>query len=306
MTLSNVDRVLDRSDLDDLGFCEDLRHVGTPALCERIPGSWTAANGKLYINRGDGAQPTSANTRICRFSSGGWRLGNACNIYIGPLDASSHFETIGGDSLACLRFHAASPAAQPQALVVERGSFRYAGGALSGAQGSSGVSISNLNGLALLVDCDPGACTRDGISASNSSSESTTHLVTVNCTARRTGSQQVQSSNALTLHDNCIGINIAGQYGITGGGAVRIIGASKLLLSGSLIFHDRGDLYAGGNVPPPAVMAGDTSAIWLDGVVLVSAAATCQLHATAEASILRRRMPEPAGRDWGSGFFSRW
>ena len=306
LTLSNVDRVFDLIECDRDGFHVQLRHVSTPALCARIPGSWTSAGGKVYVNRADGLQPTTANTRICRYSSGSWRFENPCNVYIGPMDSHSGFETHGGDGAGCLRFYAASPAADQKALVVEHGRFRYAGGAMTGSQGASSISIQNFHGLALLVDCDASRSSRDGISASNSSSDRATHLVTIGCTSSFVGNRLTQSCNALTLHDHCIGIDVAGRYSYSAGGCVRIVGSSKLLLSGTRVAHDRGDLWAGGSVRPTAVMAGNDSTIWMDAADLEMKASEGLVHATVDATVSRRRMPPSNALDGGTGTFSAW
>ncbi|WP_100258951.1 hypothetical protein [Qipengyuania seohaensis] len=287
---SSVDRVLDRLRLDRDGFHPEYIRVASAAICNRVPGSWAYQDGKAYIHRHDGAPVTTANTYFLRPSTAVWSFASPVSIYLGGNDALSGFDTIGGNTGAALVYETSGLPAQMKALVVEGCTFRYNGGAWSVPSGGSGVRVKNLHGLALFSDCDASNNTRDGFSAGNAVAGAATHMVTVNCRAIRNGDRGAgyntsQSDNAYTLHDDSIGLDLAGQFRETSGGGVRNVGISMGLMIGTHISDDRGDRMVGGIVDPGAVVADEQSRIWLDRVALAMPPASAPIRIASGAKV---------------------
>ncbi|MEZ5682131.1 MAG: hypothetical protein R3E14_12650 [Erythrobacter sp.] len=290
VTTSSVDRVLDRLRLDRDGFYPEYIRVTNAEICNRIPGSWAYQDGKAHIHRHDGAPVTTDNTYFLRPSTAVWSFALPVSIYLGGNDASSGFDTIGGNTGAALAYETTELPSHMKALVVEGCTFRYNGGAWSVPSGGNGIRVKNLHGLALFSDCDSSNNTRDGFSAGNAIAGTATHMVTVNCRAIRNGDRlsgynTSQSDNAYTLHNDTIGLDLAGQFRETGGGGVRNVGTSAGLMIGTQISDDRGDRMVGGIVDPGAVVADEQSEIWLDRVSLAMPPASTPVRVASGAKI---------------------
>ena len=297
ITNGGVDRVLDRTRLDDDGFFPEYMRVASASRCNRIPGSWAYEGGKVYIHRHDGAQVTTANTYMLRPRAAVWSFSNPVNIYLGAADQASGFDTLGGSNGAGFVYEVTTLPAAMKAVVVERATFRYNGGADTVPSGADGVRMQGLHGLALFSDCDSSNNTRDGFSIANSLAGARGHMVTVNCRAlrngdRRNGYNTSQSDNAYTLHADTVGCDLAGDFRETGGGAIRNVGTSRGLMIGTRISNDYGDRLVGGIVDPGGVVADENAHIWLDRVELAMSPSTAPIRVAAGAEVRTRRMPD--------------
>ncbi|MGY1716397.1 hypothetical protein ACI78R_18185 [Geodermatophilus sp. SYSU D01106] len=81
------------------------------------------------------------------------------------------------------------------------------------------------------------------------------YLLTVNCSAKNNGRGQ-QSVNGLTIHEACLGVDIAGDYAFNRGGTVYNIDVSKAYLLGTVLRDDQGDAAAGATPPGAVRVAG--------------------------------------------------
>lgn len=303
-TLANVDRVIDRTRHDANGFHPDLLRVNDAAACNRIPGSWTLAGGKIYINRPDGLAVTNANTRVLRSSGGTWRFDAPTNVYLGADDTISGFDTIGGSDAAGFHYQPTTKPAAMKAVVVERSSFAYCGGSAATA---NATVIAELHGLALFADCDASNNVKDGFSAASLPSLAVkTHLLTLNCRSILNGRGSAQSCNSFTLHDASLGADFAGEFGRTNGGNVRCIGDSLAWLVGTRIDDDRGDAVMGGTTPAAAIMANDRALIWADRARVSMPPAKAHAFADSTATVALRAMPTLRSAAQGTGSVTTW
>lgn len=303
-SLSNVDRVIDRTRIDADGFLVDLRSVASAAICNRTPGSWALEGGKIYINRADGKAVTNANTRVLRSTGGTWRFDVPVSVYVGADDSISGFDTQGGSLAAGFHYQPATKPAQMKAVVVERCTFRYCGGAV---YSGNGTTISDLHGIALFADCDASNNTKDGFSAGNSAGlNSEGHLLTLNCRSIVCGGGLAQSCNGFTLHEDVVGADFAGQFARSSGGAVRCVADSLTWLVGSDIRNDRGDIVLGGTTPPGGVMANGNAQIWADRAHIAMPPAMAPVLADVGAAVRLRAMAPLRSAAQGTGTIEAW
>ena len=295
--LINVERVVDRTRVDRFGDYVDLVLVGSAALCDVTPNSWYTDGTTLYIHRLDGAKPSAANSRVYRAvyqSPLTISTTNPHNLYVDGFD----FE--GGGSCNANAQCTALPS-ESVAFILKNCSLKYAGGAVN--TGGCGLLANSWHGVVGLFDCHAGKALRDGFNFHNTSAAgAVTYVVSVNCTASDCGSYGQISANAFTLHEDCVGIDIAGRYESCRGGTVRTIGSSRCLLLGTRIAGDTGDWTA---TAPTAVMVSDTAQLWAQAVAVAMPGATSQWRADAGAVILRRNCAV-RGIDQGAGQFGTY
>lgn len=250
----------------DLWTQKDLRLVASAAICNVTPDSWYEGGGKVYVNRADGAAPTSRNTRIV-MDQNNLLLLNQINIFMGSEDGSPWILDGGRRAAsstsdgAPLRVQIASPTSARKVFVVDQVAANYAGGfgALANA-----VTLQCWSGLAALFGVSGIRPAKDGINShNNNSGEAAVNCVlTVNCHFDELGFGDNVSMNAITPHDNNnVWIDIAGRYSGGQGGTIRpdvVSGAAapRSLLVGTYIAFDKGDLFtASGSTPPTAFLA---------------------------------------------------
>lgn len=294
-TLTNVERVVDRSRLDRFGDYIDLVRVESAPICNATPNSWYTDGTTLYIHRLDGAQPTDSNSRVFRAVaqsplaiSGGSPKSMFCE----------GFDFEGGGYCSVSAQCTALPKS-PLVLVLKNCSMKYAGGALN--TGGCALLANSWHGVVGMFDCHCSKALRDGYNFHNTSAAgASTFALLVNCTATDCGSYGQTSCNALTLHEDCIGIDIAGRYESCRGGTIRNIGTSKCLLLGTEIRGDTGDWTA---TIPTAVRVTDTAQVWAQSVAVHMPSATVNWQADAGAKIYRRNCAI-RGADAGGGTFA--
>lgn len=312
-TYANCTRVIDLVNVDRDGFFPDLKHVSSPAICNRTPGSWHQDGTSIWLNRADGAAVTSANTRILRSAVAVWRMTSPVSIYMGNEDGSSGFDTQGGYSTgAGLDYRQTTLPASRKAVVVENSTFRYNGGIQSIIHTGNGVGIHDLHGLALFANCDSSNNVGDGFGIQQANvANAKGHMVTVNCRAIKLGvgsgvAAVAQSANAYTLHKALLGVDFAGDYGRAGGGTVRNIEDSLMWAAGSRFGLDHGDAINGGGTPPTAVMMNNNAKCWLDRCEVDVPTGVYGFYVGASAAVRTRNMAPNRTMNFAGGTVEGW
>jgi hypothetical protein len=268
-TLTNVNMVCDRRNLNVDGNYIELTKVSTAALCNATQNSWALEGGKIYIRRTDGSPVTTTNTRVLRSGVSTLILTAQTNIFIGGLTSGDGFDFEGG-AVGALGTNYPIAAVNPtawKAVVACDSSFKYSGGAAD-VQGRA-VSIDGLHGLALFSNCRADASITDGFNFHTAiGNGALLHAVTVNCSSRDVGGRGQISCNNWTSHEAIPGVDVCGSYKRANGGAVRSVNTGKCWFVRTYVADDRGDASAGGIVPPSAFNAEDTVEYFVDGAVV--------------------------------------
>lgn len=307
--VTNVDRVVDRLNLNQYGNYVEFLNVPTAARCNATPNSWSLVSGTVYINRADGAAVTIANTRVYRGTSRIWQLNGATqtSLYLGGQTDADGFDLEGGSTNGALDVLFTGKPASEKAIIAKNCSFKYAGG-ISGTAARC-VSVDSLHGLAAFFNCRADASQTDAFNFHDSQSISAvSRAITVNCSGYDMGRAGQTSCNGWTNHEDHIGIDVAGVYRDGQGGLCRSVNSSKAWFVGTVCRNDKGDLQvSGGTVYPAAFNTQDTAAYYLDGCHIDMPAAAYSLYTmSAGASIFYRNMKpfrQPVG---GAGTASVW
>lgn len=306
--LGACDRIVNRWDIDEWGDLKALRNVSTPTLCNTTPDSWALSGTDVYINRSDGIAVTNANTRAYRSGAANFIMSTQVNVGFFGEDGESCFVIEGSNTNAVVDFLIGSPAILPGCSVFDGVTFSQAGGVVNTSARS--VSANSFNGLVALFNCHGSAAQTDCFNVHNNNSAAKAAFLTVNCTSLNTGRPGNQSCNAYTLHEDCIGIDVCGNFQNAHGGTVRNINTSKCWLAGTFVKNDRGDavLGGGGTFQPAAVVANDTAQIWADSVKIdMPAASRAWSTSIAPGAVIRRRDCEWGGQaDAGGGTFESY
>lgn len=287
ITIGAVDRVVDRKNLDEDGNYTDLILVSTPTRCNITPNSYAYSGGILYINRIDGDPVTTTNIRVYRTSSGTIKVESNINLYMGGLDGAG-FDLEGGNGAGCISIAKLTIPTLEKAVVVNNCTFKYGGGTIQ--TGVSGVSIANNHGLAYFYNCYAAKNTTDSFNCHNylgSSLHST--FLTVNCTGLRTGGKQ-QSCNNWTIHEDVIGIDVAGTYKYSNGGNIRNIDNSKCFLIGTYVERDLGDVQAGGTVRPTGIKMDNNAIAYCFRTKVIMNSGEYGYQATSGAAIYQKEI----------------
>lgn len=261
IAVTNVNRVLDLRDKRSNNGYGELLNVATAALCNQRPGTWASVGGTVYINRADGLAVTQNNTRLVRVGcSFLLNAAAAQSVYIGSDDGLGRWEFQGSDSVAAMRVTTTSAGGSDKAFVVKNTSFTHAGGFVSTT--ARCAQFDSYPGIVALYACAGSISATDVFNCKNTYSASLPPVfLTVNCYGCPTGSYPGTSCNCWTLHDNVIGMDIAGYYDGGAGGTIHNIGTSKAALVGTYVGNDRGDKFAGGSIEPTAIRAANTCSI---------------------------------------------
>lgn len=150
-----------------------------------------------------------------------------------------------------------------RAVVLSRVSAKFAG--RPGRNGNA-YSINALNGLFAAFGCDADASSSDGFNAHRTKG-GRLHFLTVNCSAFDNG-RGVASSNGWTLHEDVVGVDLAGVYRGNAGGTIGNIARSKCWIVGSIVGDDRGDIQWGSSAAPSAIKMGGNAVAYLDSVII--------------------------------------
>lgn len=260
ITIATVEKVLDLLTKNPDGSYEEMIYATSPAACNTRPGTWTASGGKVYVNRADGLAVVNTNTRVLR-QHACFRLSSAnVSVYLGSDDGLGGWAFQGSDASGAIRVDMTNPGGSPtRALVVKNCAFSHAGGVLTTGRS---VQVNSYPGIVAFFDCSATKSRTDLYNSKNTYGASPAPaLLTVNCVGTSAGAYNGTSCNALTLHDNVIGMDIAGYYEGGAGGTVHNINTSKAALVGTYAGMDRGDKAHGGDIEPTAIRAANTATI---------------------------------------------
>ncbi|WNY15156.1 minor tail protein [Rhodococcus phage MacGully] len=300
--IANCDRVLDTRNLNAWGNYTELIKVPTPEACNLIPNSWALVSGTLYVHRMDELPVTTTNTKILRKQSFNLLVNSPINLWVEGFD----FEG-GPGNAARLDMGAAGPTAQLKAAVFSGCTFKYAGGYEAGSETATGLGAASWNGLVASFNCQSDANMTDGFNFHNGRNVPSPFSLTVNSAARDNGRLNSQSCNGLTYHESCIGMDFGGLYEANRGGSVRNIDSSKLLMVGSRVRNDKGDLGVGGGMPPTAIRIDGTSELWCDNVTVeMPRGQFAYSTGTGTAKIHRRNCAPVPQPDFGPGVFDTY
>ena len=262
---ANVDKVLDTKQLNRYGNYGELVNVATAAICNVTPNSFASVSGTLYVNRADGAQPTTSNTIVLLSAgtvSGLPYVRTATNVFVGGINPGNGFDVQGASQNGAMDIYIASPTATQHVCVVKDSSFKYAGGIVNVAP--RGVSVDSFNGLTALFNCRADANATDAFNFHNSNAANGEYFICVNCTGFDNGRNPNTSNNGWTSHDNVVGIDVAGYYDGNRGGSCRSINTAQGWLVGTYVKNDQGDIAFGGSIPPTAFQVDNTAVYWLE------------------------------------------
>jgi hypothetical protein len=301
------DRVVDRWQLDRYGDFVALKNVATAAICNVTPGSWTVSGSVLYVNRADGLAVTNANTRAYRGSAANFIMTTQVNVGFFAEDGNSGFDIEGSNANGVIDFLITAPGATG-CSVFSHCRFLQAGGLINTA--ARAISINSFNGLVAFFNCSGSGAQTDIYNFHNNYGAAKAACLLVNCTSPGTGKNGNQSCNAFTMHEDCIGIAVAGYLREGHGGTMRHINTSRCWVVGTDIGNDLGDavLGGGGSFQPAAVVANDTAIIWADSVTIDMPGGTRAwvTSVAAGAQILRRDCRPVAQPDAGGGTFGSY
>jgi hypothetical protein len=299
ITVGAVDRVVDISRRDRFGNYVEMQLVASAAICNATPNSWFYSGTVLYIHRHDSSPVLNTNVRMYRSGANQTvRLANQNNFYIEGIDCE------GGSNVLGTVYSGAKPASL-KAIVGKDCSFNYAGYAVISTV--NGVAVNAHHGISAFFNCSANANASDNFNFHNTGvtgGVSMTWLL-VNCSATDAGRTVSMSCNAITSHEDCVGLDIGGNYNVGRGGTARFIQSSRTGMIGTRITGDVGDLMAAGTTPPCAVQTDTSAKVWADMVDIDMPAGTWAWRALTGTFIYRRncwaRQP-----DQGAGTFASY
>lgn len=306
VSLGSCDRVVDRWSFDRFGDYVELRYVATPAIANVTPNSWTLSGTDVYVNRADLAVVTNVNTRAYRSGTNSFTMTNQYNVCFVGEDGASGWDLEGSNVNGTVDILITTPPATVGCMVFSNVRFLQSGGRINTSARS--ISANSFNGLVALFNCYGGGAQSDAFNFHNTKSAAKAMALTVNCTSLNTGRSGSQSCNALTYHEDVIGIDVCGNFVEAHGGTVRNIGTSKCLLAGSFVKNDRGDAVLGaGAFQPAAVVVDDTAALWADSIKIDMPAGTKAWYTLSTSSTILRRNCFPVSMpDAGGGTFTNY
>jgi hypothetical protein len=305
--LGSCDRIVDRWNIDQFGDYVSFRYVATPAIANVTPNSWALVGSDVYVNRADLAVVTNVNTRAYRSGTGNFTMITQKNVCFVGEDGASGWDLEGSNANGCVDVLITTPPLDVGCMVFSDCRFLQSGGRINTSARS--VSVNGFNGLVALFNCYGGSAQTDAFNFHNTKSALKPLTLTVNCTSNNTGRFGGQSCNALTYHEDVIGIDVCGNFTEAHGGTVRNIGTSRCLLAGTFVKNDRGDavLGGGGAFQPAAVVVDDTATIWADSVKIDMPAGTKSWYTLSPQCRILRRGCFPVGQpDAGGGIFGNY
>lgn len=306
-SLGSCDRIVDRWSLDQFGDYVALKFVATPAIANVTPNSWALSGTDVYVNRADLAVVTNVNTRAYRSGTESFTMTTQVNVLLVGEDGASGFDMEGSNANGTIDVLPTTPAVAPGCMAFSNCRFIQAGGRINTAARS--FSANSFHGLVALFNCYGGGAQTDTFNIHNTKPAAKALVLTVNCMSANTGRTGNQSCNALTYHENVIGIDVCGNFVEGHGGTLRNINTSKCLLAGTFLKNDRGDavLGGGGAFQPSAVVVDDTSTVWADTVKIDMPSGTKAWNTLAVGSTILRRNCFPVGQpDAGGGTFGSY
>ncbi|MFG1306751.1 hypothetical protein V5F34_21735 [Xanthobacter autotrophicus] len=295
---SSAGAVYNPSLRDSFGNAVMYTKAVSAAACNARPGSWYTDGTSVYVNSFDGSAVTNATASVYLTSDTfaiNW--GSAPqHFFMDVADDGSSWDLLGSR----VKIIASAYGASPKIIAMRRVSTRYASSVSADAW--NGFGFDNWWGLIWLESCYAGRASADCINFHNTLNAQPLYAVTLNCQGVDAGVFGSGSNNGLTLHENVIGIDVAGRYRYNQGGTLRNINTSKMLAHGSTFSDDRGDLYiSGGLVPPTEVGTLNTAQIWLSECTLSPGSDTAYaINIGSGGAVFLRNMPTVRGRVSGS------
>lgn len=282
-------RVLDKQQVNANGTWTDLDRVATPALCNTTDNSWCYEPGeqKLYINR-VGLQAVRDDNTVVLLHQRGLQFGApAPHVYFEGIDFIGG-RGAGGTILT------RSPDGVQRAVVANNCRFMYPGGVPYGSgtsnEDANCVTVAQLNGLVAFFDCEVVGGMKDGVNIHASGGTFNTYLLTVNCRGFDMGRGAGNSMNCWTIHENVVGIDIAGEYSGAKGGTIRNVNQSLMYALGTRVSDDWGD----GDLPPSVWAVGDTAQMWLERVYAGGDPDTMLAYNALNSGEIHLREPVPS------------
>lgn len=271
---TNVSQVFDTANFDANGDYLRMVQVADAATVYATPNSWAQIAGNIEVHRIDNSAVTNANTRaVLKATPNFVQDATSKNIYL------KGFNFQGGAAGAV-----AMTAAATLNFIAVNCSAAYAG---DSATNVNSWKIDFITGLAAFVNCRGSQGEADGFNTHwTPGGTPGLFTLTINCKGYNNGRDSAQSCNGLTSHDNCIGIDVMGEYWGNYGTNVIPINGNQMWCVGTYAHDSLGDVSHGGTSPPrdfeaqstafmvltgcrsavsaTAVIASGTSIIWLD------------------------------------------
>lgn len=305
--LGSCDRIVDRWRLDQFGEYVALQYVATPAIANVTPNSWALSGTDIYVNRADLAVVTNVNTRAYRSGTEVFTMVNQKNVCFVEEDGASGWDLEGSNANGVVDVLITTPPLSAGCMVFSNCRFLQGGGRINTAARS--FSANSFNGLVALFNCYGSGAQTDAFNFHNTKDAPKAMALTVNCMSSTTGRLGGQSCNALTYHENVVGIDVCGNFNDAHGGTVRNIGTSKCLLAGTFVKNDRGDavLGGGGGFQPAAIVVDDSATLWADSIKIDMPAGTKAWYTISAGSTIFRRDCFPVAQpDAGTGTFAQY
>jgi hypothetical protein len=229
-----------------------------------ITATWST--GVTWLNRGDGVAPTQNNTRLFRIASNFASTNSQYNLFWVGQNPGDGFDFQGAAQLnavyGCCYIIYTSAAASNKIIYFNGCSFRYAGFyGNTGSNYGNGLTLNSHTGICWCDTCDASANQSDGFNHHDSYSLNGVFL-TINCTGSVNGLPGSLSNNGWTSHDDCVGVDIAGDYVGMGGVTCAFINTAQSFLCGTQSRQSRGDVIFGGVFTPGEVSADNTAQVW--------------------------------------------
>ncbi len=261
-----------------------LDAYGDPTLSTKYPdaatanaasgNAWALVGSTLYVKWADGLPVTNTNTRAVLSATPNFvQNATSKDVYC----KGFNFQGGANAAMACT-------AAATMNMMFVNCTAEFSGDASNNV---NAWKIDFVTGLVALVNCKGVGGEADGFNT-HWTPGGTPQLftLTIGCQGYNNGRDTVQSCNGLTSHDNCIGIDVMGEYFRNYGSNVIPINGNQLWCAGTYAHDSFGDIPHGGTSPPrdfeaqstafmvltgcrsavsaTAVIASGTSIIWLD------------------------------------------
>lgn len=255
-------RCIDTASQDADGVHRDLTWVETVAEVNATPGTWTYAGPMIYVRRHDDRIVSPQSIMVLVDDINTAMVSNNNDTYV------ENIKFFGGRGIGSLAAGTTPNAATKCVFVVSNCEMSYGGGLahLSPTQNlqTNGFGTNSFYGVIALFDCVSRGAQKDAFNWHALDGKSLAAL-TVNCRGLDTGREDEGTSmNGWTLHEDVVGVDIAGQYRRSRGGTIHNIGTSRAYMLGTVSTDDAGDVEWGGSIEPVQYRASVNARIWLD------------------------------------------
>lgn len=287
-TRAAVSQVINPTILDANGDPIMATKYADAATANAASGSaWAQVGSTLYVKWAGGAAVTNNNTRAMLQSTPNFvQNATSKDVYV------KGFNFYGGaaGAMACT-------AAATMNMMFVNCNAAYAGDA---ATNVNGWKIDFVTGLVALVNCKGFAAEADGINTHwTPGGTPLCYTLTIGCQGYNNGRDTVQSCNGITSHDNCIGIDVMGEYFGNFGANVIPINGNQMWCVGTYAHDSVGDVGHGGSTTPTDFQTQATAVMWLQNCR--SAVSATSLLASNTSTIKTRNFLPGVGQSPGAG-----